>query len=215
MKLHVALLVALFSLIASLAAAGTASATEPTRETIQLVSRTTNPCPDGTALIGVFDVTREITTFYDADGTPIRQLWVASFDGTWTNPLTGASLPNTGIRIFHRDLVTGEFFTTGDRRQRDHKAARRRRRDRGSRPPRVRRARAADRARRPRHRKRASGTLRRARRLNRPRVSSAWRQRWRTAGGRSTTDTDEPHFKVAWRVTPRSSLAEARSREEK
>jgi hypothetical protein len=114
MKLHVALLVALFSLIASLAAAGTASATEPTRETIQLVSRTTNPCPDGTALIGVFDVTREITTFYDADGTPIRQLWVASFDGTWTNPLTGASLPNTGIRIFHRDLVTGEFFTTGD-----------------------------------------------------------------------------------------------------
>jgi hypothetical protein len=64
-------------------------------------------------LLGVFNVTREITTFYDDEGQPVRQLWVASFEGRWTNPLTGASLPNRGIRVFHRDLVTGEFFTTG------------------------------------------------------------------------------------------------------
>jgi hypothetical protein len=30
-----------------------------------------------------------------------------------TNPLTGKSLPDSGVRIFHRDLVTGELFTTG------------------------------------------------------------------------------------------------------
>jgi hypothetical protein len=35
------------------------------------------------------------------------------------------------------------------------------------------------------------------------------------ANGRFTIETDEPHVKVAWRVTARRSLAEARSREEK
>jgi len=100
--------------VASLAVVGPAGAVEPTRDTIVLTSRTTNPCPSGVALIGVFSVVREITTFYDQDGQQVRQLWVATFDGTWTNPLTGASLPNGGVRVFHRDLVTGEFFTTGD-----------------------------------------------------------------------------------------------------
>jgi hypothetical protein len=100
-------------LVGSLIVVGAASATEPTRETIQLVSRTTNVCSDGTRLAGVFDVTREITTFYDSDDTPVRQLWVASFEGAWTNPLTGASLPARGIRIFHIDLTTGAMSTTG------------------------------------------------------------------------------------------------------
>ena len=38
---------------------------------------------------------------------------MASFEGTWTNPHTGESLPSRGVRVFHRDLVTGELFTTG------------------------------------------------------------------------------------------------------
>jgi hypothetical protein len=99
--------------VVSLAVVGAASAVEPTRDTIVLTSRTTSPCSSGVVLIGMFSVVREITTFYDQDGQPIRQLWVATFDGAWTNPLTGASLPNRGVRIFHRDLVTGDFFTTG------------------------------------------------------------------------------------------------------
>jgi hypothetical protein len=86
---------------------------EPTRETVAVTTRTTAPCPSGVALVGVFDVVREITTFYDADGHPVMQLWHATFEGTWTNPLTGASLPNSGLREFHWDLTTGEFFTTG------------------------------------------------------------------------------------------------------
>ena len=101
-------------IILSLVFAGTAVAVEPTRETVALTSRTPNPCPSGVVLVGVFSVVREITTFYDRDGQPVSQLWVATFQGTWTNPLTGASLPNQGVRIFHRDLVTGELFTTGD-----------------------------------------------------------------------------------------------------
>ena len=99
--------------LASLALAGTAAAVEPTRDTLYVTTRTLTPCPSGVRLVGVFSVVREITTFYDNDENPVRQLWVASFEETFTNPLTGQSLENRGVRIFHRDLDTGEFFTAG------------------------------------------------------------------------------------------------------
>ena len=110
-KQTVLLLVAALTL--PLALAAPAAAVEPTREAVYVTTINRNPCPSGVALIGVFDVTREITTFYDKDGTAISQLWVASFEGTTTNPLNGLSLANRGVRVFHEDLVTGEFFTTG------------------------------------------------------------------------------------------------------
>jgi hypothetical protein len=106
-------LLILTSFIAALAVPATAAAVEPTRETLHVTTITLVPCASGVTLVGVFDVTREITTFYDNDGTAARQLWVASFEGTTTNPQTEQSLPNRGIRIFHRDLATGELFTTG------------------------------------------------------------------------------------------------------
>ena len=98
---------------AALAFAAPAAALAPTRETVQLTRNPLTVCPGGLTLVGAFDLTREITTFYGADGTPVRQLWVVTWEGTTTNPATGESLPNDGIRIFHRDLVTGEVFTTG------------------------------------------------------------------------------------------------------
>ena len=100
-------LLILISIIGALAVPATAAAVEPTRDTLHVTTITPAPCPSGVVLIGVFSVTREITTFYDNDGNALRQLWVASFEGTWTNPQTGASLPNWGVRVFHRDLVTG------------------------------------------------------------------------------------------------------------
>jgi len=103
-----------FAAVIALALAGSAGAVAPTRQVVALTSRTTIPCPNGAVLLGVFNVVRDITTFYDRDDNPVSQLWVASFEGTITNPLTGASLPSSGVRVFHRDLVTGEFFTTGD-----------------------------------------------------------------------------------------------------
>jgi hypothetical protein len=106
-------LLLLTSLIAALAIPATAAAVEPTRETLHVTTITPVPCASGVTLVGVFSVTREITTFHDNDGNAVRQLWVATFDGTTTNPQTGQSLPNSGVRIFHRDLVTGELFTTG------------------------------------------------------------------------------------------------------
>jgi hypothetical protein len=106
-------LLAVVSLILALALPAAAAALAPTRDTLHVTTIAPTPCPSGVTLIGVFSVTREITTFYDSDGSPVRQLWVASFDGTTTNPLTGESLPNSGVRIFHRDLLTGDLFTTG------------------------------------------------------------------------------------------------------
>jgi hypothetical protein len=98
----------------TLAVPATAAAVEPTRETVSFTTIAPRPCPSGVTLIGIFNVTRDATTFYDNDGAPVRELEVISFEVTTINPLTGQSLSGSGMRIFHRDLVTGEFFTTGN-----------------------------------------------------------------------------------------------------
>lgn len=97
-----------------LAFAPPAAAVEPARETVTL-HRVINPfflCP-GFAVIGDFDLVREITTFSDQDGTLVKRIIHAEITGTITNAVTGYSLPASGLRIFHFDLVTGEFFSTG------------------------------------------------------------------------------------------------------
>ena len=103
----------LAALAVPLALATAATAAEPSRETVTL-HRVVNPfvsCP-GFAVVGTFDITRAITTFYD-DGTPVKRIIYADITGTLTNAVTGYSLPTAGIRIFHFDLVTGVEFTTG------------------------------------------------------------------------------------------------------
>jgi hypothetical protein len=106
-------LLILVPFIAALAIPAMAAAVEPTRETVQLTNRLTSTCPNGDVIVGEFDITQERTTFYDSDGNAIRQLWVVKLEGTTTNVTTGLSVPNFGLRVFHRDLVTGEVFTTG------------------------------------------------------------------------------------------------------
>ena len=98
----------------ALAAPAMAFAVEPTRQTVGFTTVAPRPCPSGVTLIGIFNTTHDVTTFYDNDGAPVRELTVISFEVTTINPLTGQSLPGSGMRIFHRDLVTGEFFTTGN-----------------------------------------------------------------------------------------------------
>jgi hypothetical protein len=93
--------------------AGYAEAREPTRQTVMQMLHTGALCPSGVVLQGLFDVTREITTFYDSAGTPVTQLQVNSAVGTWTNPNTGASLDAVVVREIHTDLTTGGSFSTG------------------------------------------------------------------------------------------------------
>ena len=106
-------LLILIPLAVALVLPAAAAAVEPTRETVQLTNRLTSSCPNGDVIVGEFNITQERTTFYDSEGIPIRQLWVATIEGTTTNLSTGQSVPNFGLRVFHRDLVTGEVFTTG------------------------------------------------------------------------------------------------------
>lgn len=91
-----------------------AHATEPTRQSsVQIGVRSGAPCPSGVVLRGLFDITRDVTTYYDADGAPVRRLSSNRAEGTWTNPDTGAWLVSVVVSEVHSDLTTGERFTTG------------------------------------------------------------------------------------------------------
>jgi len=68
-------------------------------------------CP-GFDVTATFDTTRRITTFYNAEGTPIRQQIHAEVPGTVTNAVTGKSLPTIGVRNITTDLSTGEMKST-------------------------------------------------------------------------------------------------------
>src|SRR5215204_4680121 len=48
-------------------------------------------------LIFEADVTRKVTTFYDHDGIPVRDVLVRRADGTVANSVTGTSLPSWGV----------------------------------------------------------------------------------------------------------------------
>jgi hypothetical protein len=93
---------------------GSAMAVEPTRQTlVQVGARSTAPCPSGVVLQGLFDITRDITTYFDQAGTPVSRLSVNRAVGTWTNPTSGAWLAAEVGRQVHTDLTTGESFSTG------------------------------------------------------------------------------------------------------
>ena len=96
--------------------AGAASADTPafSEERVHLI---TNPYIDCGAfvVVGEFDVTRNIATFRDSDGNPIRRVAHISVDGTVTNSVTGASLGLSREGTFTQDLVTGSTVTSGQR----------------------------------------------------------------------------------------------------
>lgn len=91
----------------------TALAVAPTVETVTLHRDfgVVGSCP-GFNVTATFDPTRRITTFYDAEGTPIRQQIHAEVPGTVTNAVTGKTLQTIGVRNITVDLLTGEFKST-------------------------------------------------------------------------------------------------------
>ena len=90
-----------------------AFAIPPTVETVTLHRDfgVIGSCP-GFDVTATFDPTRRITTFYNAEGTPIRQQIHAEVPGTVTNADTGKSLPTTGVRNITTNLLTGETMST-------------------------------------------------------------------------------------------------------
>src|SRR5215207_547408 len=83
------------SAAAGLAGAPPAGATPPTTTLEQRHVKLTQGDCGSFALIFEADVTRKVTTFYDRDGVPVRDVLVRRTDGTVSNSVTGASLPTT------------------------------------------------------------------------------------------------------------------------
>jgi hypothetical protein len=107
------LTIAICFAVLALAATGTAGATQPTTTHTSLHRSLPHylACT-GFWIEGEFQVDRTTTTFYDQAGTPIKTVSHVRSDGTLSNPLTGASIPDTGDFKVTMDLLTGE--RTGD-----------------------------------------------------------------------------------------------------
>jgi hypothetical protein len=94
-------------------ATGTAIATSPTTVDQPIHRVILSPCP-GFTIQATFDFVRRVTTFYDTDGTPIRQTIHADLAGSFTqNATTGYTLPIIGTRYIETDLLTGVVKSTG------------------------------------------------------------------------------------------------------
>ena len=103
------------ALVAVAMSIGTVAAAAPS--TIEVSFHSSQPhfltCP-GFAVDGEFDVTRRITTYFDAAGNPIRIVAHVTGTGTMSNPLAGKSLPDENHFTVTTDLVTGTRTFTGD-----------------------------------------------------------------------------------------------------
>lgn len=101
-----------FAVLCVVAMAGPALATTPTVVEEQFTRVLNNHCPDF-PIRTTFWVDRRTTTYYDADGTPIRREIFGNFPGQVQNVLTGYTLPAANVRVITIDLLTGEQKSRG------------------------------------------------------------------------------------------------------
>jgi hypothetical protein len=94
---------------AGLVGAPPASATPPTTTVEQRNVKLTHGDCGSFALIFEADVERKVTTFYDRDGVPVRDVLVRRTDGTVSNSVSGASVPSRGVWRVTRYYTDGEL----------------------------------------------------------------------------------------------------------
>ena len=98
---------------ALLISAGSAVAASPTVDswTVHL-ERPFADCPDF-SVVGVWDIGHKLTLYYDSEGTATRDTERVDFVGQLVNASTGASVADSGTRIFFDTLAPdGSFLTT-------------------------------------------------------------------------------------------------------
>jgi hypothetical protein len=62
---------------------------------------------------GVWDISHRLTFFVDEAGTAVRDIEVIEFAGAFVNPLTGASIADSGRITFFDTLdANGDYLTT-------------------------------------------------------------------------------------------------------
>jgi hypothetical protein len=103
--------VALFTLPVAVSAAPPLVETFTNEDSFQFAGPCAN-APDVT-LVETFTETVRVTTFFDADGTPVRAQIHVNFAGVVTNPVTGASVEDNGHQMLIQDLVTGTETQVG------------------------------------------------------------------------------------------------------
>jgi hypothetical protein len=93
------------------AAPAAAAAPTVTTSTVH-VERPFVDCPDF-SVVGIWDITHRLTLFVNAEGTPTRDIERVDFRGRLVNTSTGASVPDSGSRIFFDTLAPdGSYLTT-------------------------------------------------------------------------------------------------------
>jgi hypothetical protein len=100
-KLAVAILAAMT--VAALGATP-AAADQPVRTQVIFDDLTINDQTCGFLIVEVFDGTVTTTTFFDAEGDPVRSQVQAFFQGTLTNPATGESVRGQQQLVIFRDF---------------------------------------------------------------------------------------------------------------
>jgi hypothetical protein len=92
-----------------------ASATAPTieRSHTEGPGIFAGPCPNGVTLTAYNIEDVRMTTFYDAQGNPVRLVIKVDDSGTVTNPVTGQTVENPAHETFFIDLVTGTETQVG------------------------------------------------------------------------------------------------------
>ena len=98
---------------ALLTTAAPISAAAPTVQTWSVhVERPFINC-DGFTTVGSWTIDHRLTLFYGSDGVATRDIEAVDFAGEVVNPETGASVPDSGSRIFFDTLAPdGSFLTT-------------------------------------------------------------------------------------------------------
>ena len=93
--------------------AGSAAAAAPTVESSTVhVERPFIDCPDFTVL-GIWDISRRTSFFFDSEGTAIRDIERVDFSGRLVNETTGAWVADSGSRTFFDTLAPdGSYLTT-------------------------------------------------------------------------------------------------------
>lgn len=99
----------------TVAAAGLAVTTGPAHATAPTTTLEQRHVMFALASCGSFtlmlegEVTRELTTYYDQDGIPVRDVLTRRQQSTFTNSVTGKSVPTSGIWHVTRYYTDGEL----------------------------------------------------------------------------------------------------------
>lgn len=90
--------------VAAVLGAAPAAADRPTRTQVVFDELTINDMTCGFLIVEVFDGSVTTTTFFDAEGNPVRAQVTAFFQGTLTNPDTGETIRGQQELVIFRDF---------------------------------------------------------------------------------------------------------------